>query len=78
MSVLSLEEYASNMTCHGKILQSDKSGTMAECSKCGSVMRVESCSTNKVARVVVKGASDGKLYKLTMFEKAIQPLLYRT
>ena len=38
-------------------------------------MRVGSCSTNKVARVVLKGASDGKLHYLTMFEKVLQPLL---
>ena len=32
-------------------------------------------SINKVGRVVVKGASDGKLHYLTMFERVIQPLL---
>ena len=70
--VLYSEEYAGCLGCSAKIQSDD--GVLAECMKCGMLMKLSKCGKFLTARVSVDGL-DGKKYMLTMFNDIIRKIV---
>jgi len=68
--VISSAEYLSCKICHSKVVASED-GVVAECSKCGAVMKVVGCNKTKSARFVVRDAS-GREVILSAFEPILE------
>ena len=60
------------MGCSAKVLSEDE--IVAECMKCGMVMKVSKCKKFVTARVSV-GGRNRKVHTLTMFNSVISELL---
>ena len=70
--VVYCDEYAGCMGCSAKIRSEDE--IVAECMKCGMVMKVSKCKKFVTARVSV-GGWDGKVHTLTMFNSVISSIV---
>ena len=70
--VVYCDEYAGCIGCSAKIRSEDE--IVADCIKCGMVMKVSKCKKLVTARVSV-GGRDGKVHTLTMFNSAISSIV---
>lgn len=70
--VLCTEEYVGCMACKAKVQSED--GVLAECTKCGMIMKVTKCTKFMTARVSV-GGRDGKVHTLTMFDSVVSKII---
>ena len=71
--VLYNEEYVGCMRCNKAKVQSED-GVLAECTKCGVIMKVTKCSKFLTARVSV-GDQDDKVHTLTMFDSVVSKII---
>ena len=71
--VISSAEYLSCKICHSKVVASED-GVVAECSKCGAVMKVVGCNKTKSARFVVRDASGWEVI-LSAFEPILSEIV---
>ena len=70
--VVYCDEYAGCMGCSAKVRSEDE--IVAECMKCGMMMKVSKCKKFVTARVSV-GGWDGKVHTLTMFNSVISDII---
>lgn len=70
--VVYCDEYAGCMGCSAKVRSEDE--IVAECTKCGMVMKASKCKKFATARVAV-GGRDGKVHTLTMFNSIISSII---
>ena len=70
--VLCTEEYVGCMACKAKVQSED--GVLAECTKCGMIMKVTKRTKFMTARVSV-GGRDGKVHTLTMFDSVVSKII---
>ena len=65
-AVLSCEEYLSCVNCSLKITSTSE---LVDCGKCLAKMRVSTCNTNSIARVMLQRETDGRPFKLPSLTK---------
>ena len=73
-AVISTAEYFSCKFCHSKV-ELEEDGVVAECTKCGAMMKVSSCKEMKSAKFVVKDPSSSREMTLSVFEPALSRIV---
>ena len=68
-AVTSTAEYFSCKFCHSKVELEE--GVVAECTKCGAMMKVSSCKKMKPAKFVMKDQSSSREMTLSVFEPVL-------
>ena len=68
-AVTSTAEYFSCKFCHSKVELEE--GVVAECTKCGAMMKVSSCEKMKPAKFVMKDQSSNREMTLSVFEPVL-------
>ena len=71
-AVLFIDEYEACITCKSKVHIEDD--IIAECSKCGTMMKQKRCTKSQTAKVSII-SRDGKLHTLTMFNDVITDII---
>ena len=71
-AVLSCEEYISCVNCSSKITSSSE---LVDCGKCFAKMRVSTCNTNSIARVMIQSETDGKTFRATIFDEVLTTIV---
>ena len=74
VAVLSSEEYAGCNACSCK-MKSVGASNIVECEKCGAKMRMENCTSRKVAKVIVVAEESGESLRVTIFDKVLSQML---
>ena len=69
VAVLNIETYISCRNCNGKVTEVNNG--VGECSKCICKMKMKKCKGKSVVRVILE-ESEGKEYKVSMFNEVIQ------
>ena len=69
-AVTSTAEYFSCKFCHSKV-ELEEDGVVAECTKCGAMMKVSSCKKMKPAKFVMKDQSSSREMTLSVFEPVL-------
>ena len=70
--VISATEYLSCKFCRAKVVPEDE--VLAECSKCGAMMKVLHCGKNKAAKFVVT-EDNGREVTLSVFEPVLSKIV---
>ena len=73
-AVISTAEYFSCKFCHSKV-ELEEDGVVAECTKCGAMMKVSSCKEMKSAKFVVKDPSSSREMTLSVFEPVLSRIV---
>lgn len=73
-AVISTAEYFSCKFCHCKV-ELEEDGVVAECTKCGAMMKVSSCKEMKSAKFVVKDPSSSREMTLSVFEPVLSRIV---
>ena len=72
VAVLNTETYISCRNCNGKVIELNNG--VGECSKCNCKMKMKKCKDKSVVRVILE-ESEGKEYKVSMFNEVIQEVI---
>ncbi len=73
VGVASLSEYESCINCSGAKI-SGINETLAECSKCGTLMKREICPKRSVARVILNMGSNTEQLQVTLFDEVVSKI----
>ena len=71
-AVLSCEEYLSCVNCSLKITPSSE---LVDCGKCFAKMRVSTCNTNSIARVMLQSETNAKTFRATIFDELLTTIV---